>query len=326
MRHLSLFTGAGGGELGAILNGWETIGYVEIDDYCQRVIRARIDDGILPNAPIFGDIRAFIGEGYAESYQGMVDVLSAGFPCQPHSVAGKRLGAEDERDMWPATEDVIRIIQPRQVLLENVPGIRKYLPVVIRDLRRLSYTVRRPLQLGADDVGHIHRRKRIWVYATNSDSERCGAEYGDQREDGELPQPNGQTNKRRRQSVLSGFRESSQADVTDANGQRKQQLQRGQCDEWGRTNNEMQTTNYPNSGGERGEGGWTQTVCVQPRLPWSKMLRSVKDLQGGPDIPEPLLWGMDARLANRLDRTHAIGNGQVSLCAAVAWRILSEMA
>ena len=81
MRELSLFTGAGGGLLGTKLLGWRPVGYVENSEYCQRVIAARIRDGFLEEAPIFGDIRAFIGEGYAESYQGMVDVLSAGFPC-----------------------------------------------------------------------------------------------------------------------------------------------------------------------------------------------------------------------------------------------------
>lgn len=165
MNELSLFSGAGGGLLGTMLLGFTPIGYVEWDDYCQRVIAARIRDGILPDAPIFGDIKTFICEGYAASYQGMVDVITAGFPCQPFSVAGKQKQAGDERNQWPATSDVISIVRPGFVLLENVPGIRRYLPVVIRDLRRLGYDVRRPLQLGADDCGAPHRRKRVWIMA-----------------------------------------------------------------------------------------------------------------------------------------------------------------
>ena len=77
VRELSLFSGAGGGLLGTHLMGWEPVGYVEYDDYCQRVIKARIEDGILRDAPIFGDIRAFISEGYADAYQGMVVVRAA---------------------------------------------------------------------------------------------------------------------------------------------------------------------------------------------------------------------------------------------------------
>lgn len=99
MNELSLFTGAGGGLLGTHLLGWKAIGYVEFNEYCQRVIAQRIADGILPNAPIFGDIRTFISEGYAAAYTGLVDCLSGGFPCQPFSTAGRRLGADDERNM-----------------------------------------------------------------------------------------------------------------------------------------------------------------------------------------------------------------------------------
>lgn len=165
MRELSLFTGAGGGLLGSILLGHEIIGAVEINEYCQKVIAQRQRDGILDKFPIFTDIRLFISSRCAELYQGVADVITAGFPCQPFSVAGKRKGVDDERNMWPATADVIRIVRPRFVLLENVPGIREYLPVVVRDLRRLGYSVRRPLILGADDCGAPHRRKRIWILA-----------------------------------------------------------------------------------------------------------------------------------------------------------------
>jgi len=87
MNELSLFTGAGGGLLGTKLLGWNPIGYVEWDDYCQRVIAQRIKDGFLPDAPIFGDIKTFIDSGCAELYRGVTDVISAGFPCQPFSVA-----------------------------------------------------------------------------------------------------------------------------------------------------------------------------------------------------------------------------------------------
>src|SRR5688500_7095349 len=119
MRELSLFSGAGGGLLASKwLLGWMTVAYVEINDYCQRVLRQRIDDGLLDDAPIFGDIRAFIAEGYADAYQGMADVVTGGFPCQPFSVAGKQRAGSDERNMWPETIEVIRRVQPRWCLLE----------------------------------------------------------------------------------------------------------------------------------------------------------------------------------------------------------------
>ena len=166
MRELSLFTGAGGGLLGTMLLGWEHIGYVEYDHYCQKIIKQRIEDGILDAAPIYGDIRKFISEGYAEAYQGMADVITAGFPCQPFSVAGKRAGEDDERNMWPATIGCIRIIRPEYALLENVPGLLSsgYFQRILGDLAEAGYDAEWCV-LGASDIGANHHRKRLWVLA-----------------------------------------------------------------------------------------------------------------------------------------------------------------
>ena len=80
LRELSLFSGVGGGLLGTKLLGWRHIGYVEFNDYCQRVLQQRIKDGLLDDAPIFGDIREFVEGGFAEAYRGHVDVVTGGFP------------------------------------------------------------------------------------------------------------------------------------------------------------------------------------------------------------------------------------------------------
>lgn len=166
MRELSLFTGAGGGLLGTKLLGWEPIGYVEWNKYCQQVIAARIRDGYLPVAPIFTDVREFVQSGAAEQYRGVADVVTAGFPCQPFSVAGKQAGADDERNMWPATRDVVRAVQPRSILFENVPGLIScgYLGTVIGDLASLGYVGRWGV-IGAADAGAPHRRDRLWIVA-----------------------------------------------------------------------------------------------------------------------------------------------------------------
>ncbi|MBW1707990.1 MAG: DNA cytosine methyltransferase, partial [Deltaproteobacteria bacterium] len=175
MRELSLFSGAGGGLLGTYLLGFSPVGYVEFSDYCQRVLKQRIKDGVFPEAPIFGDIKAFIGEGYAESYTGMVDVITAGFPCQEFSVAGARAGSSGERNMWPETWTAIRTIRPRAVFLENVPGLLtsgveadpdidiSYFGSILADLAEIGYSEIRYCILGADDVGAPHRRKRLWI-------------------------------------------------------------------------------------------------------------------------------------------------------------------
>lgn len=171
MKYLSLFSGASGGDLGLQqLLGWQCLGYVEYEAYCQKVLKQRIKDGVLDAAPIFGDIRKFISEGFAKCFTGMVDAVTAGFPCQPFSTAGKQRGSDDSRNMWPATAGAISVVKPRYVLLENVQGIRPYLPMVIRDLRRMGHRVEPPIIFGANELGAWHRRKRIWILAYPSEN------------------------------------------------------------------------------------------------------------------------------------------------------------
>ena len=170
--HLDLFTGYGGFSLGLQLAGLHvrTVAYVEWAKNPQEIIKARIKDGWLPDAPIFSDISSFRGE----QFRGLGDVLvTAGFPCQPHSVAGLKRGANDERNLWPETLRIIREVGPRYVLLENVPGLLSassdggtpaYGGTVVGELASLGYSVHWQT-IGADDVGAPHRRKRWWCIA-----------------------------------------------------------------------------------------------------------------------------------------------------------------
>ncbi|MEE8471110.1 MAG: DNA (cytosine-5-)-methyltransferase [Dehalococcoidia bacterium] len=179
MNELSLFTGAGGGVLGSILLGWRTIGYVEKDDYCQRVIAQRIKDGLIEEAPIFGDIRTFNDSGCAELYRGVTDIISAGFPCQPFSVAGQRKGESDERNLWPDTIRAIRIVRPRYVLLENVPGLlaHEYFGTILGDLAESGFDAKWKV-ISAAELGAPHRRDRLWIVADSNTglSDRQGQE------------------------------------------------------------------------------------------------------------------------------------------------------
>ena len=154
------------------LLGWTTIGYVEIDKYCQQVIAQRIKDEIFKEAPIFTDVREFIQSGAADEYEGVTDVVTAGFPCQPFSVAGKGKGKDDSRNLWPETVEIIRRVRPRYAFLENVPGLltHKYIGRIFGELAEAGYDARWCV-LGADDVGAPHRRKRLWILA-DSDSSR----------------------------------------------------------------------------------------------------------------------------------------------------------
>jgi DNA (cytosine-5)-methyltransferase 1 len=166
LRELSLFSGAGGGLLGTKLLGWKHLGYVEYNDYCQKVIAQRIKDGILDEAPIFGDIRSFLDQGYARSYQGMVDVVTAGFPCQPFSVSGKGRAEEDERNMWPFTIDTIRKVRPQFCLLENVSGLlaHEYYGEILRDLAAVGYSAQWDC-FSSSSIDANHERERLFIVA-----------------------------------------------------------------------------------------------------------------------------------------------------------------
>ena len=169
MKELSLFTGVGGGLLATSLKmGWETVGYVEFDNDCQQRIRQRIDDGIIHNAPVFGDIDSFIDQGYASAYTGMVDVVAAGPPCQPFSVAGKGLGEFDPRNKIPAVMRTLKAVRPMWLLLENSPGLPtrhgKYFGKILHQLADLGYDAKWTV-LSAKSVGAPHLRKRFWIVA-----------------------------------------------------------------------------------------------------------------------------------------------------------------
>lgn len=167
LRELSLYSGVGGGLLASVLLEHQIIGAVEIDSYCCQVLEQRQKDGIFERFPIFNiDIRDFIRQGYADLYQGRVDVLSAGFPCQPFSVAGKRKAGNDSRNMWPETIEVVRRVAPRFCFFENVRGLLSsgYFGKIVEDLAESGYSCRWRI-LSAAELGADHRRERLWIVA-----------------------------------------------------------------------------------------------------------------------------------------------------------------
>ena len=112
-RHIDLCSGLGGFALAAQANGYRTIVFCEIDEFCQRLLARRFE-GVFIEADIF----RMDGGGYRGA-----GLLTAGFPCQPFSCAGKRKGTGDSRHIWPEVNRIIREAKPLYVLLENVPGL-----------------------------------------------------------------------------------------------------------------------------------------------------------------------------------------------------------
>jgi DNA (cytosine-5)-methyltransferase 1 len=160
MKHIGLFEGIGGFSLAARWMGWETVAWCEWNEFGQQVLRHHF-----PEAEGFGDITKTDFTKYANR----IDILTGGFPCQPYSTAGKRLGKEDDRHLWPEMLRAIREIQPTWVVGENVLGIVNWnggmvFDEVQADLEAEGYEVQ-PYVLPACAVNAPHRRDRVWFVA-----------------------------------------------------------------------------------------------------------------------------------------------------------------
>jgi len=173
MKALSLFSGIGGLDLAAESAGIQVVGQIEKDAFCQKVLAYH-----WPNVQRYGDIRNVHGTEF-----GTVDLLFGGFPCQPVSLAGKRRGRNDDRNLWPEFARLIGAIKPRWVVGENVYGLLSanvnpdradsgLFGDVLRDLATLGYRVFWAV-LRASDVGAPHRRERIAIVAYSDGANGC---------------------------------------------------------------------------------------------------------------------------------------------------------
>src|SRR3990172_6815196 len=189
LRVLALCAGGGGIELGLQLvlgrEGVRTVGYCEREAYAAAVIVAGMEDAALDHAPVWDDVGTFDGR----RWRGAVDLVAAGFPCPPVSVAGKRKGDNDERWLWP---DVFRVWQETGapwLFVENVAGLRssdigdrssvpvlggipdewagaseRALQLILRDLAAGGYSAEW-ISLSAEQLGAPHQRDRVFLLA-----------------------------------------------------------------------------------------------------------------------------------------------------------------
>jgi DNA (cytosine-5)-methyltransferase 1 len=167
ITHLSLCAGYGGIDLGLrrCIPSLRTIAYSEIEAFACEVLLARMEGGSLDAAPIWPDVRSFPWEQFRDR----VDILSGGYPCQPFSAAGKRLGQEDPRHLWPSIARGISILRPRLCFFENVEGhISLGLREVVDDLDGLGYSTTFGV-FSAAEVGAPHQRKRLFIMAHRRD-------------------------------------------------------------------------------------------------------------------------------------------------------------
>jgi len=163
MKHGSLFSGIGGFDLASEWMGWENVFHCEWNPFGQKVLNY-----YWPNAITYHDIT----KTDFTIHRGSIDILTGGFPCQPYSAAGKRLGKEDERHLWPEMLRAIREIQPTYIVGENVRGLTNWNGGLVFDevqsnLEAEGYEVT-PFLLPAASIGAPHVRQRIWFIAYNA--------------------------------------------------------------------------------------------------------------------------------------------------------------
>jgi len=167
MRHGSLFSGVGGFDLAAEWMGWENVFHCEHNEFCSRVLKYHF-----PRSISYGDIR----QTDFSVHRGEIDIISGGFPCQPYSGAGKRLGKEDDRHLWPEMLRAVREVAPRFVVGENVRGLLNWnggvvLDEIYADLEAEGYEVG-TFVLPAVGVNAPHKRERVWIIAHANGQER----------------------------------------------------------------------------------------------------------------------------------------------------------
>lgn len=176
LKGLSLFSGIAALELG-LSEFIEPMGYVECNSACQRVLEARIQDGLLPPGPVYDNI---CGLQLTEAMKHEIRSLTGGFPCQGASTAGKQLGLEDERSAL--VKEVFKVMDQcvnlQLVLLENVKNLfaaklRPLLIFVLQELLQRGFSVRWCVVSGRMCGLHVNR-DRVFIMATKT---RCAAMF-----------------------------------------------------------------------------------------------------------------------------------------------------
>ena len=336
--HISFCAGYGGIDLGLrrVLPSCRTVAYVEIESFAIANLVAKMEAGDLDAAPVWTDIKTFP----AEPFRGLVDIISGGYPCQPFSAAGSRLGTKDPRHLWPFLRRAIRVIQPGRVFLENVEGhISLGLSTVVSDLEEDGYRATWGI-FSAAEVGASHQRKRVFILGELANARHLSgcAELWKQQEEcskefqggTELASPrcvNREVSTERQQSAKPVFRNNEQkrrafparpgeqqfdweeprtvADA-DSRGNRRKSCDMG----------EEETTQ-----GEGGNQPAQTAICEgETRNKTSCVQQTESELGRTTD-------GAGCRVdatTNRVDRLRLLGNGVVAQTAARAWTVLSK--
>lgn len=352
----SFCTGGGGFDLGAglAIEGSRTVLMVEREAFCAATLGDAMEKGLLHPAALWTDVTTFRGREWRHT----LDMLIAGYPCQPFSAAGKRLGTDDPRHIWPDIRRAAIQIRTPWLYLENVRGhLTLGWPLVLAELQRLGYVVEYGL-FTAKQVGFTHKRERLFALCYN-------AKFAKEREQFLANTGSAGPQGRRAGDNQAGRQEPhghaglGGGELADANRQdRRRQLKpgksrrdrrsgpEGKCRVLGDTAHERRGEGVSEQSGRIGLAASDQSIGelghaqglhgralighesdgVGRGLPLSPPGPS--DIEGwrwvlerAPEL-EPAVRRVAAKLAHRVDRLRMLGNGVHPLAAAYAIRTL----
>jgi len=298
MRTGHLFAGGGGGLYADLILGHTPVFAVEWDPYACAVLRSRAADGWFPGLRVHeGDVRLFDPSEYA----GRVDCLHAGFPCQDISTAGGGAGIHGERS--GLYREVLRIadaIRPQYIFLENVAALTsRGLGTVLGDLAKRGYNARWTC-LSAAQVGAPHKRDRWWCLATYPNAQERGRGAR-----GAGGPPSGASGESEPQRALPEHAMAYANEIGWNWGAGV--LRKGRRSE---SSDRREDVAIPGGQGleerEGAAGEWAHPAASGSGW-WST---------------EPAVGRLADGVAHRSHQIRALGNGQVPLCAAVAFSLL----
>ena len=331
LTNISLFSGAGGLDLSARWTGRiKTVCYVETEQYPVSVLKSRIREGHLDDAPIWDDVRTFNGR----PWRGLVDIIHGGFPCQDISNAGKGAGIKDgtRSGLWFQFLRIINEVRPTFVFVENVAALRRRgLDIVLGNLSEAGYDARWT-DLRASDVGAPHRRERIFIFAYNEKirtkdmantckgvSDVKGAEIIDRSNMADTKVAHD------KHKGLSTRSRGDDRDISEESGERGTNREGSRNDD-GLQPETKQNEEMADSDSE-GRQGFKQEAERTGKSEGASGLRSGDDWRQDPADLDPSSESYVGRVAygvaHRVDRIKCLGNGVVPEQAKRAWEILT---
>jgi len=318
ITHLSLCSGYDGIGLG-LRRVWpevREIAHVEIEAFAAANLVAKMEAGELDSAPVWTNLKTFP----AWRFRGCVDILSAGFPCQPFSCAGARAADNDPRHLWPYVRQAVGLIRPRMVIFENVEGIissklkgndwndPEGTPVllhVLRELERTGYKCTWGI-FSASEVGAPHQRKRVFIVGLEDTNSSRGDES--MQLDTNLPAKSSRCYRKEREELGNTEHDGSPTswNIRELQG------------ELNRSQKSFEQSTGSNSSRETGLPYQADAIHQQwPTCPGEQQYEWEE-----PRTIEPELGGATNGTTSRVDRLRLLGNGVVPQTAERAVTLL----